>query len=178
VPEHFARCPFVIQTKSSPYPSELGAGIRKTNRDVSKDRLNHNPRKRNVMNEKNTNRTRVVTFRLTTREYEKIEASFKTTTCRKLSDYMRYVLLEKKLTVFTRNKSMDDFMAELILLRNELNAIGNNYNQVVKRLHLLQTIPEFKTWLFINESAKENLVKKVDEIKLRINQFSDKWSQE
>jgi hypothetical protein len=73
---------------------------------------------------------------------------------------------------------MDDFMTELILLRNELNAIGNNYNQVVKKLHLLQTIPEFKTWLFINESAKESLVKKVDEIKLRINQFSDKWSQE
>ena len=130
------------------------------------------------MNEPKTNRTRIVTLRLTTLEYEKIEANFKTTTCRKLSDYMRYILLEKRLTVFTRNKSMDDFMTELILLRNELNAIGNNYNQVVKKLHLLQTIPEFKTWLFINESAKESLVKKVDEIKLRINQFSDKWSQE
>lgn len=130
------------------------------------------------MNEKKTNRTRLVTLRLTVTEYEKIEANFKTTTCRKLSDYMRHVLLEKRLTVFTRNKSMDDFMTELILLRNELNAIGNNYNQVVKKLHLLQTIPELKTWLFINESAKESLVKKVDEIKLRINQFSDKWSQE
>ena len=130
------------------------------------------------MNEKKTNRTRVVTLRLTTIEYETIRANFKTTTCRKLSDYMRYVLLEKKLTVFSRSKSMDDFMTELILLRNELNAIGNNYNQVVKKLHLLQTIPEFKTWLFINEAAKEGLVKKVDEIKLRINQFSDKWSQE
>ncbi|GEO11790.1 plasmid mobilization protein [Segetibacter aerophilus] len=130
------------------------------------------------MNETKTNRTRVVTLRLTMGEYERITTNFKTTTCRKLSDYMRYVLLEKKLTVFKRNKSMDDFMAELILLRNELNAIGNNYNQVVKKLHLLQTIPEFKTWFFINESAKESLVKKVDEIKLRINQFSDKWSQE
>ena len=90
------------------------------------------------MNEIKTNRTRLVTLRLTTTEYEKIEAKFKTTTCRKLSDYMRYVLLEKRLTVFTRNKSVDDFMAELILLRNELNAIGNNYNQVVKKLHLLQ----------------------------------------
>ena len=135
-------------------------------------------RKRNVMNEKKTNRTRVVTLRLTTVEYERITANFKTTTCRKLSDYMRYVLLEKRLTVFTRNKSLDDFMAELILLRNELNAIGNNYNQVVKKLYLLHTIPEFKTWLLINQSAKENLLKKVDEIKSRINHFSDKWSQE
>jgi len=80
--------------------------------------------------------------------------------------------------VFTRNQSMDDFMAELILLRNELNAIGNNYNQVVKKLHTMESIAEFKLWFLINESAKESLVKKVDEIKLRINQFSDKWSQE
>ena len=130
------------------------------------------------MTEKNANRVRVVTMRLTTKEYEIIEAKFKTTTCRKLSEYMRNVLLEKKITVFKRNKSMDDFMAELILLRNELNAIGNNFNQVVKRLHLLQTIPEFKTWFLINESAKESVIKKIDEIKFRINQYSDKWSQE
>jgi hypothetical protein len=130
------------------------------------------------MNEKKTTRTRVVTLRLTTKEYEKIEAIFKTTTCRKLSDYMRYVLLEKRLTVFTRNKSMDDFMAELILLRNELNAIGNNLNQVVKKLHLIQSVTEFKTWFLINETVQASLLRKVEEIKSRINQFSDKWSQE
>ena len=129
------------------------------------------------MIEKNANRVRVVTMRLTTKEYSTIEAKFKTTTCRKLSEYMRHVLLEKKITVFTRNKSLDDFMAELILLRNELNAVGNNFNQVVKRLHVLQSSAELKVWLMVNESAKESVLKKIDEIKFRINQFSDKWSQ-
>ena len=130
------------------------------------------------MNEKKCNRTRLVTLRLTTVEYEKIQTKFKTTTCRKLSDYMRFVLLEKRLTVFTRNKSMDDFMTELIQLRNELNYIGNNFNQVVKKMHLLQSLPEFKSWFLLNDSAQQNLLKKVEEIKFRINQFSDKWSQE
>jgi hypothetical protein len=131
-----------------------------------------------VMIEKNANRVRVVTMRLTTKEYKVIEAKFKTTSCRKLSEYMRNVLLEKKITVFTRNKSMDDFMAELILLRNELNAIGNNFNQVVKKLHVLQSSAELKIWLIVNESAKESVLKKIDEIKFRISQFSDRWSQE
>ena len=130
------------------------------------------------MNDKRGNRTRVVTLRLTTKEYEKIHASFKTTTCRKLSDYMRSVLLDKKLTVFTRNKSMDDFMAELIVLRNELNAIGNNFNQAVHKLHILDTIPEFREWIFLHRLDHKVLMNKVDEIKTRINQFSDKWSQE
>jgi hypothetical protein len=130
------------------------------------------------MREKNSNRVRVITMRLTIKEYSMIEAKFKPTTCRKLSEYMRNVLLEKKITVFTRNKSMDDFMAELILLRNELNAVGNNFNQAVKRLHILQLSPELKIWLTVNESGKESVAKKIDEIKFRINQFSDKWSQE
>jgi hypothetical protein len=130
------------------------------------------------MSEKNSNRVRIVTMRLTIEEYNKIEAKFKTTTCRKLSEYMRNVLFEKKITVFTRNKSMDDFMAELIRLRTELNAVGNNFNQVVKKLHALPPSSELKVWIMVNESAKECVLKKIDEIKLRINQFSDKWSQE
>jgi hypothetical protein len=130
------------------------------------------------MRETNSNRVRLVTMRLTTKEYSMIESKFKTTTCRKLSEYMRNVLLEKKITVFRRNKSLDDFMAELILLRNELNAVGNNFNQVVKRLHVSQSSPELKIWLMVNESAKESVLKKIDEIKSRINQFSDKWSHE
>jgi hypothetical protein len=130
------------------------------------------------MSDKNSNRVRIVTMRLTIEEYNKIEAKFKTTTCRKLSEYMRNVLLEKKITVFTRNKSLDDFMAELIRLRNELNVVGKNFNQVVKRLHLLPSSAELKVWIMVNESAKEGVVKMIDEIKSRINQFSDKWSQE
>jgi hypothetical protein len=130
------------------------------------------------MSEKNANRVRVVTMRLTIEEYDKMVAKFKTTTCRKLSEYMRNVLLEKKITVFTRNKSMDDFMAELIRLRSELNAVGNNFNQVVKKLHVLPSSTELKVWIMVNESAKECVLKKIDEIKLRINKFSDRWSQE
>jgi hypothetical protein len=130
------------------------------------------------MSDKNSNRVRIVTMRLTIQEYNKIEAKFKTTTCRKLSEYMRNVLLEKKITVFTRNKSLDDFMAELIRLRSELNAVANNFNQVVKKLHVLPSSTELKVWIMVNESAKEGVVKMIDEIKSRINQFSDKWSQE
>jgi hypothetical protein len=130
------------------------------------------------MSDKNSNRVRMVTMRLTIEEYNNIEAKFKTTTCRKLSEYMRNVLLEKKITVFTRDKSLDDFMAELIRLRNELNAVGNNFNQVVKRLYVLPSSAELKVWIMVNESAKEGVIKMIDEIKSSINKFSDKWSQE
>ena len=125
-----------------------------------------------------TNLTRRVTIRLKPEEYSKIDSQFKCSTKRKLSEYIRAVLLGKPLTVFTRSKSLDDFISEMILLRSELNSIGNNFNQSVKRLHTLDEISEIKTWAILNEKSKEIFIKKVDEIKEKINQISDKWLEE
>ena len=68
-------------------------------------------------------------------------------------------------------------MAEMIRLRNELNAIGNNINQSVKRLHALNQLQELKSWLIVNEYHQKILLEKVEEIKSKINQISDKWLQ-
>ena len=56
--------------------------------------------------------------------------------------------------------------------------IGNNFNQLVKRLHTARDITEIHSLLLVNEDHKEKFFYKVDEIKERINKFSDKWSQE
>jgi len=124
------------------------------------------------------NLTRRVTIRFKPEEYNKIHAPFKCTTKQKLSEYIRAFLLEKPLTVFTRSKSLDQFISEMILLRDELNSIGNNFNQAVKKLHTLNEIPEIKTSAILNEKSKEIFIKKVDEIKQKINQISDKWLEE
>lgn len=127
------------------------------------------------MTEQKINRSKLLQVRLTPKELEKISNKFSHSTSRKLSDYIRKKLLDKPVAVYTRNQSLDDFMTEMIVLRNELNAIGNNYNQVVKRLHSLQHFEEIKTWLLLNESTRQILLKKVEEIKLKINQINELW---
>lgn len=122
-------------------------------------------------------RNRLVQARLTPAEYDRIHKKFSKTTCRKLSDYMRKVLLDKAVTVNMRNQSLDDFMSEMVRLRKELNAIGNNYNQLVKRLHSMVQISEIKVWLTLNESARKLLLSKVEEIKAKIAQINDQWLQ-
>ena len=59
----------------------------------------------------------------------------------------------------------------------ELNAIGNNYNQAVHRLHILDQIPEIKTWLLIHEIRYQSFIKKVEEIKIQMNQIYQSWLQ-
>ena len=122
--------------------------------------------------------SRKVTVRFTSREYQIIITGFKSSTKQQLSGYIRSILLEKPITVYTRNSSFDAFVAEMIMLRRELNMIGNNFNQAVKKLHVSSEIEEIKTWAILNESSKQNLFNKITEINSKIALISDKWSQE
>ncbi len=129
------------------------------------------------MKQEQTNRTRIIGLRLTPKEYEQIEKKWKASTCRKLSDYVRRIIFGKPFVTTFRDQSLDDFMAEAIKLRNELNGIGNNMNQVVKKLHTLHQIPEFRNWLIAYELEKKILLNKVDEIKNHIQTIGEKWLQ-
>jgi hypothetical protein len=125
----------------------------------------------------NSNRTRIIGLRLTTEEYVKIERKWKASSCRKLSDYARRKLFDKPMVSTYRNQSVDDFMAEMVLLRAELNHIGNNFNQAVKRLNTLNQITEFRNWLIAYEVEKKTLFNKVDEIKKHVQKIAESWLQ-
>lgn len=92
------------------------------------------------------NRTRRLIIRLKPKEFELIENRFKKSMLRKLSEYSRNVLLEKSISVLHRDKSMDDILEELILLRKELNCIGNNFNQSVRKLNSVRDMPDAHLW--------------------------------
>ena len=116
-------------------------------------------------------------LRLTPKEYEQIEKKWKASTCRKLSDYIRRCIFEKPIVTTHRNQSIDDLMTEAIHLRKELNNIGNNFNQAVKKLHTLHQIQEFRTWILTYESEKKMLFNQIDEIKNNIQKIAEKWLQ-
>jgi hypothetical protein len=130
-----------------------------------------------MMERENSNRTRIVGLRFTPEEYAKMERKWKSSTCRKLSDYIRKHLFDKPITTNYRNQSVDEFMLEIIRLRSELSALGNNFNQAVKKLHTLQQIPEFKHWIISAELEEKILLNKVEEIKNYIQKMAEKWLQ-
>ena len=118
-----------------------------------------------------------LTVRLNEEEEKKLNKFYSRTTSNSLSEYAREVLLKEPVNVLYRNQSADEFLTEMILLKNELNAIGKNFNQVVHKLHTLDHIAEIKAWTIVNESGKKNFMKKVDEIKERMNQIYWQWLQ-
>ena len=116
-------------------------------------------------------------IRVTEDELRKIKAFSKSVVGRGVSNYARNILLQKPVIVKYQNESANDILSEMIRLKNELNAIGNNFNQAVHRLHTLDKIPEIKIWLLHNEIVKQSFMNKVEEIRLKMIKIHEQWSQ-
>ena len=129
------------------------------------------------MKEKKKIRCKWLTIRLNEDEEKKLIQLYSRTTSNALSEYARDVLLGEPVTIKYRNESADTWLEEMILLKKELNSIGNNFNQAVHTLHMLGHIPEIKTWAILNEATKKIFMYKVDEIKIKMNQIYELWSQ-
>jgi hypothetical protein len=129
------------------------------------------------MEEKDTGRKRIIGLRLTTDEYAALEKNWKKTTLRKLSEYVRRLLFGKSFTVYTRDQSKDELLAEMALLRRELNAIGVNFNQAVHRLNMLDHSPQMQEWVRRFERDKERFFTAVDAINLRLKLLTSAWLQ-
>jgi hypothetical protein len=130
-----------------------------------------------MKNKNKADRKRRVYIRLTDAEFDKLNTLFLNSASRKFSEFLRQIIFNKPVKIYRRNKSLDDLIIELILLRNELSAIGNNYNQEVKKLHLLGSASQAKNWMQANDKTKDLLIIKMNQIKSRIDQINDIWSQ-
>jgi len=129
------------------------------------------------MKESKTVRKKWFKVRVTEDELKKIKAFSRPAVGRGVSNYARNILLQKPVIVKYRNESANDILSEMIRLKNELNAIGNNFNQAVHRLHTLDKIPEIKIWLLHNEIVKQSFMNKVEEIRLKMIKIHEQWSQ-
>jgi len=130
-----------------------------------------------MMKKTEENRSRRIITRLKPEEYKVIQDRFKKTMFRKMSEYSRNVLLEKTITVTHRDKSMDEVLEELILLRKELNAIGINFNQAVRKLNSVEGMPDANIWQAMIVVLRDKLEPAIIQIKERVSDYADIWSQ-
>lgn len=129
------------------------------------------------MIKKKANRTRSVRFVLTDQEYDLLEKNWKSSTVIKRSEYMRRVLFSKPVTYYTRNRSLDELVAELIPLRRELNKVGPRFDQALELLRSVGQTPQIEDRLIQFERERMLLAASVADIKLKINSISEQWLQ-
>lgn len=103
-------------------------------------------------------RDRWVNVRMNQEEFEKLETTRKKTTERNNSDYIRKIAFDQPVKILTRDASQDALTNEIIRLRKELNAVGQNLNQAIRKLHTLKMIPEFRAWIIEYEQTRNKVV--------------------
>jgi hypothetical protein len=151
-------------------PSELVSGLKIASKNIFKGQ------KQVVMKkDEKIVRKHFVKMRMNDDELNRLQKLQQKTTEKNASNYLRKVVLQKPVMVKYRNQSADDFLKDMLELKKELNAIGNNFNQAVKKLHILDKIPEFRAWILTNQSLQQSLVSKIEEIKCRMNQLYEQW---
>lgn len=129
------------------------------------------------MKEQNPKRYIWLTIRLNETEDTTIKKLYNKSKSSSLSEYARDVLLQEPVIITYRNQSADDFLQEMIELKNELNAIGKNVNQAVHKLHTLDIEPQMRLWVAHQESTQIQLLKKTQEISEKLQQIHQLWLQ-
>lgn len=129
------------------------------------------------METENNNRKKRIYVRLTDKEFTTLENRLKTTTCNKLSDYVRRCLFDKPITTITRDAATDEAIMQMSNLNRELNAIGSNFNQLVKKVNATSQAAEIKGLLLLFESQKKTLFSKIEEVKEQLQKLAERWLQ-
>ena len=129
------------------------------------------------MEEQEENRNRWLNIRLNSEEYKMVEKRFKKTSFQTMSEYHRALLLGDPVTVLHRDKSMDEMLEELVLLRRELNHIGNNLNQAVRKVNCAHGALDNRLWMNLLAVINGKLEPYMKQIKEQITQYADLWSQ-
>ena len=78
--------------------------------------------------------------------------------------------------ILSRNQSLDDFLADMLLMRKELRQIGNLFNLAVHRLHMLRGNAELQHWLLLIEQDMNRLFQLIEQISSQLNAAHRLWS--
>lgn len=116
-------------------------------------------------------------IRLNVEEYDQLNKQFQQTSERKLSAYSRKILLGKPMIKEVRNASLQEVLATLINLQNDLNGIANNYNQMVKKLHTTHTDLGVRLWVRSCEKQWDLVARQINEVSVYVSKTGEKWLQ-
>jgi hypothetical protein len=126
------------------------------------------------MRRESNNRVKWIHLRLSHAEHKEVMAKRANSNCRNLSHYIRDVILDRPIVATYRNLSQDEMVQQMVLLNSELNALGNNLNQITKKLHTIRP-PEQELWGLQFTSQSDSILLKLAEVKDVVQNIAERW---
>ena len=117
----------------------------------------------------------VVTIRIGDEKFNELKRLLQGNPQNDMSRLLRDILHNRPITVFTKDKTLDNVMEELAKLRSEIRAIGVNINQITR---LFNTYPEpQRKALFAKMAFKEHqaIEPKIAELLDIVSKLAKRW---
>ncbi len=119
--------------------------------------------------------TRIFSVRVSDRYYKRLEEIKKNSNCQYIGEVARRILYREEIVWYHKDASMDSTVAELTLIRKELNAIGININQITRHFHSAD-IPNqkiFHALKIVDEYKKVD--QKLEKVMSVTSEITKKW---
>jgi len=121
--------------------------------------------------------TRIFSVRVSDRFFDRLEEIRKNSNCQYIGEVARRILYREEIIWYHKDASMDSTIAELALIRKELNAIGININQITRHFHSADTTNQkvLQALKVVDEYKKVG--HKLDRIMDITSEITKKWLQ-
>lgn len=119
--------------------------------------------------------TRIFSIRVSDRYYKRLEEIKKNSNCQYIGEVARRILYREEIVWYHKDASMDSTVAELTLIRKELNSIGININQITRHFHSAD-IPNqkiFHALKIVDEYKKVG--QKLEKVMSVTSEITKKW---
>jgi hypothetical protein len=118
----------------------------------------------------------LVGVRLNTALFTKLKKIQKESYSQSIGEVIRNILLNKKITCYYKDRTMDEPARELIKIKNEINAIGVNINQITNFFYTADVSTQ-KVFFALKVAEQYSLVKeKIEGLKKLLIEMHNKWS--
>lgn len=120
---------------------------------------------------------RKVTVRMSDTFYERMEGWLANSNCQTLAELARRILYREEIIWYHKDASMDSTIAELALIRKELNAIGININQITRHFHSADTTNQKVLQALKVVEEYKKVGHKLDRVMDVTSEITKKWLQ-
>jgi hypothetical protein len=120
---------------------------------------------------------KIFSVRVSERFYNRLEEIRKNSNCQYIGEVARRILYREEIIWYHKDASMDSAIAELALIRKELNSIGININQVMRHFHSADTTNQkvFQALKIVEEYKKVG--QKMERVMDVTSEITKKWLQ-
>ncbi len=121
--------------------------------------------------------TKIFSVRVSERFYNRLAEIQKNSNCQYIGEVARRILYREEIVWYHKDASMDSTVAELALIRKELNSIGININQITHHFHTADVPNQkiFHALKIVDEYKKVG--QRLDRVLNITSEITKKWLQ-